>query len=66
MISGGWKLINSLSIRSKSRTRSLEEKRITSSSNNDTIQACENLAIALESLIANSLVAPWFSKQLQV
>ena len=65
MISGGWKLINSLSIRSKSRTRSLEEKRITSN-NNDTIQACENLAIALESLIANSLVAPWFSKQLQV
>ena len=65
MISGGWKLINSLSIRSKSRTRSLEEKRI-ASSNNDTIQACENLAIALESLIANSLVAPWFSKQLQV
>ena len=65
MISRGWKLINSLSIRSKSRTRSLEEKRITSSSN-DTIQACENLAIALESLIANSLVAPWFSKQLQV
>ena len=65
MISGGWKLINSLNIRSKSRTRSLEEKRITSR-NNDTIQACENLAIALELLIANSLVASWFSNQRQV
>ena len=64
MISGGWKLINSLNIRSKCRTRSLEEKRITSS-NNDTIQACGNLAIALELLIANSLVASWFSNQRQ-